>query len=219
MFTGQNNRAVVGVGLGLVVTQTPRFDPTRMKERFGHWLNIVVDEIAGQAREEIGKAFKVQENPIERQVLYRQALRSMTPIQSSDQGITWASNTFKTPSQAMTYVKMLGTGALVYALPWVGAIVALTSMFGGKKKMGMPWGTIFVNAVPYARQMTEQEEYARIMAEGVRVQEERKVEIKKQSEQATQFKLPEGVTSVTKGGVIMLQPKGGPVEIKIEAKK
>lgn len=211
MFTLQEQYSS---GLGLVVAQTTRFDPSRMKERFGHWLNVVVDEMANQAREEISKGFKVQENPIERKVLFRRAMRDMTPIGSSNQGITWTQNTFKTPNEAMKYVKMLGTGALTYVLPWVGAIVAISSMFGGKKKMGMPWGTIFVNAVPYARQMVEQEEYARIMAEGVRVQEEKKVEIKRQSEQATQFKLPEGVTSITKGGVLMIQPKGGPVEVR-----
>lgn len=225
MFTLQEQRKgvyrkvqlgeVCEIGLGIVVTQSPRFDPTRMKERFGHWLNVVVDEIAKQAREEISKTFKVNEDPVGRKVLYRKAIRSMTPITSSALGITWASETFKTPSQAMQYIKMIGMGALTWALPWVGAILTLTSLFGKKKKtMAMPWGTIFTNAVPYARQMTEQEEYARIMAEGIQIEQERRVEVKKQSERATQFKLPEGVTSISKGGVLKVQPKGGPVEVR-----
>ncbi len=208
-------------GLGLVVRVSSEFDPGRMKERYTHWLNVVVDEIAGQARQGIKEGkMKVDENPTRRTVLMRQALRNFTPIKSTSIGGTWGySKALKSPSQTKMIVKSIGTLAIGYVLPWVGIALAITGMFGPKKKMPMPWETIFTQAVPYARQLTEQEEVARIQEEKERIKYERMVEVKRQSEQATQFKLPENVTSVTKGGVVMLKTKGGPVETRIEAKK
>lgn len=202
-------------GLGLVVKVTSEFDPVRMKERYRHWLGVIVNEIAGQAREEIrsGK-MKVVENDSQRRVFMRRAVEGMTPIKSTYIGPTFGTNVFKSPSKTKMYIKSVATLAIGYVLPWVGFALAISQMFGPKKKMALPWNSIFTQAIPYARQIVEQEEIARIQEEKARIESERRTEIKRQSEQATQFKMPEGVTRVTKGGVLMIQPKGGPTEVR-----
>lgn len=197
-------------GLGLVVTVSSRFDPAKMKARFIYWLDQAANEMGNTARQEIqaggGEPGEGDKN----------SFRNAAIAQGMIGAASWSSSIAmpKAPSGVATYGKMAAQLAVGIVMPWVGIAWALSSFLGKKKKpqMPIPWGAIYAAALPYAQQMTQAEEQQRIAAEEERIKQERYTEITKVSAKAAAFQLPEGVTSITKGGVLMMQPKGKPVE-------
>jgi len=85
--------------------------------------------------------------------------------------------------------------------------------FGKKKKQEVPqipYEEIFAIARPLARQYARQEEENRIVQEEQRIQQERQVETQKVRQRVVEFKLPEGVTSISRGALV-ISPVGQPV--------
>ena len=241
MTRSRHNRNAVGVsrsirnvddeGLGIVVTQTTRFDPTRIKSRFIYWLERIVDEMAIQAREQIRSAgFDVDENAgsiiagIARggRVYYKQQAINTIPFDEMSTKIKsvvarWSSDVAmpKGPTALKTYGMMAVTAVISYALPWVGLSMALYSMFGKKKKkkMAIPWNNIYAQAVVPAQETTVNEEVSRIIEEQQQIQQIRVTTIEKRSQEAAVFKLPEGVVGIKRGALVMAL-KGQPVEVR-----
>lgn len=200
-------------GLGLVVRTTSRFDPARMKARLYYWLETAANEMANQARDSIrSSGFDPEEGG-------RDEYRNAAMAQGIGGMASWSSTIEvpKLPSAGATYGKMAAQLAVGIALPWVGVAWAISSFVFGKKKkkMPIPWNAIYAAALPYAQQETQQEELNRIAEEETRVKQERYTEIQKVSTRAAAFQLPEGVTSITKGGALVIQPKGQPTEKRL----
>jgi hypothetical protein len=197
-------------GLGLVVTTTSRFDPARMKARLIYWLDQAANEMGENARKEInasgGEASEGDKN----------TFRNAAIAQGMVGAGTWSSSVAmpKAPSAVATYGKMAAQLAVGFVMPWVGIAWAISGFLGKKKKpkMPIPWNAIYASALPYAQQATQQEELQRIAEEAERIKQERYTEITKVSAKAAIFQLPEGVTSITKGGALVIQPRGMPVE-------
>lgn len=220
---GSAYECVSDEGLGLVVTQTTKFDPTKIRARFTHWLELAVNEMASQAREQIQSAgFDVDEAEGARNN-FRQAAINSIPFNEMSGKIrtvvaSWSTGTVlpKSPSAFATYGKMVMTAAISFVLPWVGISMMIFSMFGKKKKkkMAIPWNTLYAQAMPYAQDMTVQEELYRISQE---LQETKRVyvkEIEKVSRESALFKLPEYVLGIKRGALVMAL-KGGPVEKRL----
>lgn len=94
---------------------------------------------------------------------------------------------------------------------FVDGLSGIFDMFSKSKAPKIPWNEIYAEARPLAQQYARQEEENRIAEEGLRIQQERYTEIQKVSRAATEYKLPEGVTSISRGALVIM-PKGGPVE-------
>lgn len=211
MFTPQEQTGLSG--LGLVVTVSSRFDPARMKARLYYWLETAANEMAAQARDGIQSAgFAPEEGG-------RDEYRNAAMAQGIGGIASWSSQvaTPKLPSAGATYGKMAAQLAVGLALPWVGAAWAISSFVFGKKKkkMPIPWNAIYAAALPYAQQSTKQEELNRIAEEEERIKQERFTEVQKVRGAEVLFKLPEGVTSITKGGALVIQPRSQPVEKRL----
>jgi hypothetical protein len=223
-------RGLMGVvndrGLGIVVTETTRFDPTRMKARFIYWLDTFAAELAGEARSEMQKSFNVQEDPYGKWIYRNGAIKSVdfNAMASRVKSIVqakWSQDVPlpKMPSAAETYAKMGIQMAVSFALPWVGITWAVTSMFGkSKPKMAVPWNAVYGTASPYAQEATIAEESNRIAEEGARIQQEQITATEKSSQVGARFQLPEGVTAIKHGALVMAL-KGPSVETKIAATK
>lgn len=240
----RHNRNAVGVrhgldmvddeGLGIVVTMTTKFDPTRIRDRFVYWLELIADEMAKQARVQIEEAgFEVNEGgghiyvdgkQIEKgeREKYREVAIKAMPFNEMSTRIrsaiaNWSSGVAmpKGPTAFKTYGKMAMMAVISYALPWVGLSMMVFSMFGKKKKprMAMPWNSIYAQALSPAQETTVNEEISRIMEEGVRIKEERVKAVEKISQEGAVFKLPEGVVGIKRGALVMAL-KGPSVEVR-----
>lgn len=216
MFTlREQQQEYASVGLGLVVKVTTRFDPSRIRARLAYWLDEIVNQLASQARMDMesGGAEVIDDE--------RGRIRARkTAIQAGMSNTTWvvgAPGGPRPPSATATYGKMAAQAAVGIALPWVGIAWAIGSFFGKKKKpkIPMPWDTLYSTALPYAKEQTNAEEIARILEEQQRVQKEYVAEVEKVSARGAQFKLPEGVTAITKGGALVIQPRGKPTVRKL----
>ena len=211
MFTYTHNRNVGmnskwdnvnDVGLGLVVTVTTHFDPDRIKARLYYWLEKTAEEMANQVRQDIRNSGG---EPTEGgRAGYRNA--AMSKGMSGTSNWSTSTNLPKSPSGIKTYGMMAGKLALSFVVPWVGIGMMAFSMFGKKKKpkIAVPWNVIYSEALPYAQNLTKTEELNRIAEEEQRVQKEREVEVQKVRGRAVEFKLPEGVQSITAGGASVL---------------
>lgn len=208
-------------GLGIVVTQTTKFDPSYMKARFVYWLELAVNEMAQQARQEIQSAgFAVDEAAGER-AKYRNASIAAMPFNEMAGKIqsvvaNWSTEVHipKTPSAVKTYGVMAAKLALSYVMPWVGlALTISTFVFKKKKKMAIPWNTVYGQALSFAKEQTVQEESNRIIEEMQRTQQLRVQAVEKMSQEGAVFKLPEYVTGIKRGALVMAL-KGQPVETK-----
>jgi hypothetical protein len=100
---------------------------------------------------------------------------------------------------------------IISKVPMVGKMFC--GVFGGCKKPRIPWGKIYATVEPYARQYAKEEEEARIEEESHNIQVQRQVAVEKRSAEAAVFKLPEGVTSISRGALV-LGVKGSPVEVR-----
>jgi hypothetical protein len=96
-------------------------------------------------------------------------------------------------------------------IPIIGGMFC--GIFGGCDIPHIPWGEIYAMVEPYARDYAKQEEEARIAEEQRGIQVQHTTAIEKQSAQAATFKLPEGVTSITRGALVM-GTKSAPVEVR-----
>lgn len=204
-------------GLGVVVTQTTRFDPQQMKSKFIYWLDFVVDQMAVQAREQIRSArFDVDENTGAKNSFRNQAIASIpyNEMSTKIQTVTaqWAAGVGmpKGPSAFKTYGKMIGQAVVSFAFPWVGLAWAVSGLFGKKKKpkMAIPWNTIYAEALPHAQEATVQEELQRISAEVQQIATIKRETGEKRSAEASLFKMPEGILSISKGGALVIAPVG-----------
>lgn len=213
MFTRQEQRGMGLCGLGLVVTTTTRFDPARIKARLYHWLETAAEEMAAQARDGI------RSSGMEPEESGREEYRNRAMAQGISGMASWSSSVAmpKMPSAGATYGKMAAQLAVGIALPWVGVAWAISSFVSGKKKkkMPIPWNAIYAAALPYAQQSTKQEELNRIAEEEERIKQERFTEVQKVRGAEVLFKLPEGVTSITKGGALVIQPRSQPIEKRL----
>lgn len=204
-------------GLGLTVIQTTRFDPQRMKARFIVWLEAVVDQMAPQAREMIQSAgFKVDENPGGRASFRQQAIKAIpfnamvTKVQSVV--ANWSLDVAIPKMKKQGMAEMMATMYISLINPFIGIGMMIGKMvFKKKKKMAIPWNTIYAQALPYAQEATVQEELQRIAAEVVQTAEIKKVTGEKRSAEAALFKMPEGILSISKGGALVIGPVGQPI--------
>ena len=197
-------------GLGLTVTLTTRFDPNRIRERLTYWLEEAANQMAAQARQQINSSgvYYVDENG-------RARRRSRaTAIDRGLKNLSWVVRSVEagaissTKSMALSMVKNLGLAIGAYWIPgigWAMALYSVVGMFGKKEKKPypIPWEEIYSQALPYAKAQTNKEELDRIEAEKVEIKHEVEAAVTKQSETAAMFKLPEGVTSITGGALVM----------------
>jgi len=228
-----HNRNAVGVrhgfemvnseGLGIVVTQTTKFDPTRMRERFIYWLELAVDEMAKQARVQIQEAgFDVEEDPGGRTTYKNLAIKRIPfnemsgKIRSVVAGWSVGIAIPKTPSMIKTYGMMGAKLAISFVMPWVGISMLVFSLFGKKEKpkMAIPWNSIYNQALSFAQETTVNEEAYRIIEEKQRTEQFRVKAVEKISQEGALFKLPEGVTAIRRGALVMAL-KGPSVETKV----
>jgi hypothetical protein len=207
-------------GLGIVVTQTTEFDPTRMRSRFIYWLDLAVNEMAKQVRDDInGAGFKVNEAEYEKEIFRNKTISSIPFNEMSGKVrsivASWSTNVPvpKMASAAKTYGTMAAKLALSYALPWVGIALTISSLFGGKKEMSIPWNSVYAQALPFAQETTVNEEVARILGEKQQIEQTRITAIEKLSKESAAFKLPEGVIAIKHGALVMAL-KGQPVEVR-----
>jgi hypothetical protein len=195
-------------GLGVVVEVTTMFDPNRIRERLTYWIEVIADEFAKQARDEINKSKEVYAD--EGKPRIRQRARE-TAINKAMSSTSWvvrdaSENTkISVGAQIKQYGMMIGMGAITYAFPVVGIALSLFSMFGKKKKKPypMPWDQIYSAAIEPARALVNKEELERIEAEQMRIKQTVSEESTKISARAATFKLPEGVTSISKGALVI----------------
>jgi len=227
---------VDGEGLGIVVTQTTRFDPTRMRQRFIYWLELAADEMAKQVRVQLKEAgFDIDENPgviiagraVSGREYYKQKAIALMPFDEMSTKIrsvvaNWAiAGGPKKKSALETYGMMAATMYLSYVMPWVMLSYTLYSMFGKKKKkprMGIPWDDIYTKALPFAQESVVTEESNKIIEEAQQTQQLRTETMEKRSQEAVLFKLPEGITAIRRGALVMAL-KGGPVEKRLDMQK
>lgn len=201
-------------GLGVTVTITTRFDPTRIRERLTHWLEKGANEAAKQVREQINASgvYYPDENG-----RVRKRARN-TAIEKGLKNLSWVIRSVdkdsvnSTKQMITSLVTQLGLAIATYWIPGVGWAMALHSvigMFGKKEKKPypIPWDDIYSQVLPYAKAQTNKEELYRIEKEIVEVKEIHQKAITKASEAAAMFKLPEGVTSITKGGALVVNLK------------
>jgi hypothetical protein len=98
-------------------------------------------------------------------------------------------------------------------IPVVGQLIC--GIFGGCKKPRIPWDKINAEAAAVARPIAKEtaidEENARIQEENIRIATERQTAVEKKSQEGAIFKLPEGITSISRGALVMAV-KGSPVE-------
>jgi len=116
---------------------------------------------------------------------------------------------------------MAATMYLSYVMPWVMLSYTLYSMFGKKKKkprMGIPWDDIYTKALPFAQESVVTEESNKIIEEAQQTQQLRTETMEKRSQEAVLFKLPEGITAIRRGALVMAL-KGGPVEKRLDMQK
>jgi len=226
-----DRRNVDDEGLGIVVIQTTRFDPTRLKSRFIYWLELAVEEMAKQAREQIqGAGFDVIEDSgtiiadriIGGRAYYKQQAVASIPFNEMSTKIKsviarWSSDVAipKGPTALKTYGMMAVTAVISYALPWVGLSMALYGMFAPKEKpkMGMPWNSIYAQAMPFAQDTTVREEVSRIMEEVQQTQQIRTITMEKRSQEGARFQLPESVIGI-KRGALVIALKGPSIEVR-----
>jgi hypothetical protein len=207
-------------GLGLTVTMTTRFDPQRIRERLTYWLEVIANIMAEDARKQINesKIYYPDEYP-----RGRRSARN-TAIAKGMSNTAWVirdnnpSTKTSIKKQVISYGVMALKAVAGYLIPGVGwalALHSLFSMFGPKSKKPylMPWDEIYSAALPHAEAEVNKEELARIEAEGVRIEQEVQTEITKTSKVAAAFKLPEGVTSISRGALV-IEPVGQPKIIK-----
>jgi hypothetical protein len=213
-------------GLGLVVTETTRFDPQRMKQRFIYWLEVAANEMAVQARQQIAEAgMEADEGgPAkyytkgQRDIYRDKAIASIPFNEMSTKARTivasWSSEV------VLPKMKKEGIGqqiAMMYvSLVTPYGLIKMISGFLGKKKkpkMQIPWNTIYAQAMIFAQDTVVQEEVQRMIEEKARIKTEYRVEVEKVSQRAAQFKLPEGATGI-KRGALVLALKGGSVEVR-----
>ena len=210
-------------GLGIVVTQTTRFDPTHIKNRFVYWLELAANEMAKQARQEIqGAGLDVDEAEGTR-IEYRNKSIAAMPFNEMAGKIrsvvtNWSTSIGmpKAPSAFSTYGKMIGTLVISFVFPWVGLSYVLFGFLKKKKKpkMAIPWHAVYGQALPFAKEQTVQEESSRIIEEMQRTSQLRVRAVEKVSQEGALFKLPEYVTGIKRGALVMAL-KGGPVEKRI----
>jgi len=203
-------------GLGLTVTMTTRFDPQRIRERLTYWLETVVNIMAVDARKQINesKIYYPDENERGRRGARRKAIDKGMADKSWVVRDSSPSTKISIKKQIMSFGIMAVKAVAGYVIPGIGWALALYSLVGmfskpKKKPYLMPWDDIYSAALPHAKAETNKEELARIEAEGVRIEKEVQTEITKTSEAAAMFKLPEGVTSISRGALVM-----SPVAIK-----
>lgn len=205
-IVGHNMFAEEVPGLGIVVTVTTRFDPHRIRERLTYWLDKIANNMANEFRNEVNAsgAYYPDENGRVKRISRAKA------IDMGMKNLNWVVRNTEQKSSVMSEVKtygmMVGKLILAYALPWVAIGLQISEMFGGKEKKPypIPWDEIYSAALSPAKAYTNQEELMRIEAEKMRIEEEKQTEITKVSKAAAMFKLPEGVTSITKGGALVL---------------
>lgn len=216
-------------GLGMVVTVTPRFDPTKIRVRLAHYIDVAAEEMTKQARRDIeasgmlpGEGDSGMWRGQRRGLSAREAYRQQAINTGMSNVVSWSSSIPmpKTPSMAKTYGMMAAKMIVGIAFPWVGIGMAVSSLFMKKKKktMAIPWNAIYAAAVPYAQDMTKAEELQRIADETHEIEVVRQKVMEQRSAEAAAFKLPEGVTSISRGALVMAL-KGSPVETRIGVKK
>jgi hypothetical protein len=106
------------------------------------------------------------------------------------------------------YLKEIVNGmAQQYRDAGFAGLSGIFSMFGKKKKPEIPWGEIYAQATPVARQyahdMTVNEEQNRQQAEVQQVAQIRQETGERRSVEASTFKMPEGVTSISRGALVI----------------
>jgi hypothetical protein len=171
-------------GLGLVVRATTKFDPRRMAAREAYWYKIYFDYVVNEMADN-----------------YRAA--GFAGISGTAPGMI--------PTHKIPVLRnVIGT---IGKIPVVGKLIC--GIFGGCKKPKIPWGKINAEAAavarPIAKETAMEEENARIQEENVRIATERQTAVEKKSQEGAAFKLPEGVTSISRGALVM-KLKGGPTE-------
>lgn len=210
-----------GNGLGLVVRQTtkfdiPPFDPTYMKNREKYWLDIYTDNIF----QELLQSYKDAGYDI-RSIKTPTGSGYTGPIREQA-GSGYRSAVSRGPvgeGRGYTTGRRLGGDVLGF-IPGIPMgrkrpIIAIEHI--REEAVGI--------ALPYAKktayeeeQNRVQEEEQRIQMEKVETEQQRQAEITRKSVEATSFKLPEGVVGIRRGALEM-KLKGGPVEVRIPAKK
>lgn len=208
-------------GLGVIVTVTPKFDPQRMRSRYAYWIDQYADQMLIEVRDQIASA-GLDPWDIGRGEARAKALLAFNPI-TMMAGVNWSAAIAspKAPTMMKTYGMMAGKLAIGIALPIVGiAIMAGEFLFGGKKKrMNIPWGSIYAQAADPAAQTTKEEEIARAASEVVQIAEIKQKVGEQRSAEASLFKMPEGILSISKGGALVIGPVGAAVEKRIIGKK
>jgi hypothetical protein len=196
-------------GLGIVVTMTPKFDPTKIKVRLTHYIDVAANAMADQARNEIKSAGMRPDEGGREEFRQRAINLGLSNI------VSWSTTVPmpKTKSAAATYGMMAAQLVIGIVFPWVGLGLAVSKLFGKKKKMAMPWNAIYAAAVPYAQQMTQAEELERIAKETREIEVQRTTALETRSAEAAKFKLPEGITSISRGALVMAV-KGKPIEVR-----
>jgi hypothetical protein len=209
-------------GLGLTVTQTTRFDPQRIRARAAVWLDAVVNQMIPQARTMMEQSgFSIDENLGEREK-YRQAAINaipyntlMTKVQAAV--VNWSSAAVMPKMKKQGMAAMMATMYISLLNPFVGIGKMVFGMFGKKKKpkMKMPWNTMYAQALPYAQEATVQEELQRIASEVQQIAKIKQETGEKRSVEASLFKMPEGILSISKGGALVIAPVGQPIIRKL----
>lgn len=203
-------------GLGLTVTVTTKFDPQRIRERLKYWIESTVDEMAIQARADIRGAGMIPNEGGRAGYLKAALDRGLSNL------VNWSTTVPvpKGPNAAKTYGMMAAKMVIGIVFPWVGIGMALSSFLGKKKKkrMGIPWNALYGAALPYAQTQTKAEELQRIAQEVVEIAEIKKVTGEKRSAEASLFKMPEGITSISRGALV-ISPVGQPIIKSITRKK
>lgn len=183
---GHCHRAMVDDnGLGLTVEQSTKFDPRRMEARYQYWRRLLADELANQYRE----------------AGYVGGLSGLVASKYTPGML----QTGKIPILA----DILGVVAKV---PIVGKMFC--GIFGGCKKPKVPWGKIYAQVEPIARQYAREEEESRIAEEKYTTETVRQTTGEQRSREAAVFKMPEGTLGIRRGAIQMVL-KGGSVEKRI----
>ena len=194
-------------GLGLVVTMTTRFDPQKIRRRLAYWIETAVNQLADQAREQINSSgiYYPDEDPNTRNKMRIKAIeKGMSNLEWVVKRPTKEEQN-KVMSEIKMYGMMVGRMALSYVLPWVGLFITVMEFAFGKKKKPypMPWVDLYSQALGPAKAQTNYEELERLMKEGIRIEQEKQTEITRVSRAGSMFKLPEGVTSISRGALVI----------------
>lgn len=200
-------KVVNDIGLGIVVTQTPKFDPVKMEARRKYWYDLYYNQIVNnlvQQYRDAGFAGLSETPKIGRMIV------DPTSFVTSKLGPT---GKMLAPLISPVSMIMDTVTPILAKIPVIGKV--FSSVFGGGKP-DIPWDEIAAQARaiagPAAIKTANEEEEYRIALE---MQQQRQDQIRateQTSREGSTYQLPKGITGIKRGALVM--EVGKPVEVR-----